>query len=168
METVRKAVTADHTAIVRCIQQWWAEICTPQELRERTMLLPKLFLQHFASTSLVLDRDGAIGAFLVGFHSQDHPDRAYAHFLGVDPALRERGVARELYTNFLTEARRAGRSESHAITTPVNAPSIAMHRSLGFEIVPGDHEVDGVAVHSDYDGPGQHRVCFRKKLEPVD
>jgi hypothetical protein len=38
---------------------------------------------------------------------------------------------------------------------------------MGFAVEPGDREVDGVSVHSDYDGPGQDRVCFRMELEPA-
>jgi N-acetylglutamate synthase-like GNAT family acetyltransferase len=167
VETVRQAETSDHVEIVRCIQEWWGNVCTPEEARERTLLLPKLFLQHFAGTSLIMEHDGRMAAFMVGFHSQDHQERAYAHFLGVDPTLRKRGVGRKLYTMFLDQAARAGRREAYAITTPVNTPSIAMHRSLGFEMMPGDRKVDGVFVHSDYDGPGQDRVCFRKQLDPL-
>jgi hypothetical protein len=31
---------------------------------------------------------------------------------------------------------------------------------MGFEIIAGDHEVDGVPVTTDYDGPGLDRVAF--------
>jgi hypothetical protein len=36
---------------------------------------------------------------------------------------------------------------------------------MGFVLEGGDSEVDGVPVHLDYDGPGQDRVCFYKKID---
>lgn len=54
MQTLRQARTRDHGRIVGCIQDWWGDSRTPQEARELSLLLPRLFLQHFASTSLVL------------------------------------------------------------------------------------------------------------------
>jgi predicted GNAT superfamily acetyltransferase len=103
----------------------------------------------------------------VGFHSADVADEAYIHFVGVDPQLRGAGTARELYTRFFAQAAKAGRGTVRAITSPANTGSIAFHRAMGFDLVPGDREADGVPVHSDYDGPGQDRVCFRRRLDPA-
>ncbi|WP_063807339.1 hypothetical protein [Streptomyces caeruleatus] len=58
----------------------------------------------------------------------------------------------------------AGRQEVRAITSPADTGSIAFHRAMGFDLEEGDREVDGLPVHSDYDGPGQDRVCFHKKI----
>jgi hypothetical protein len=41
---------------------------------------------------------------------------------------------------------------------------MAFHRSLGFEVLPGDGEQNGVAVRLHHAGEGQHRVVFRKLL----
>ncbi len=167
MSTTRPATAGDHRTIVRCVQSWWGDSRTPEAARELSLLLPRLFLEHFARTSLVVEDDTGIRAFLVGFHSADVPDEAYIHFVGVDPQHRGTGAARDLYTRFFAEAAVAGRRLVRAITSPANTGSIAFHRAMGFEIEPGDREVDGIAVHSDYDGPGQHRVCFRRRLEPA-
>ncbi|MEU2791718.1 GNAT family N-acetyltransferase [Streptomyces sp. NPDC007100] len=164
MHDVRRARTADYPTLVECIQQWWGDSRTPEQARELSLLLPRLFLQHFASTSLVLEDETGIRAFLVGFHSADHPHEAYIHFVGVDPKLRKQGVARRLYTAFFERAAAADRSEVRAITSPQNTGSIAFHRAMGFELDAGDREIDGLPTHSDYDGPGQERVAFRKKL----
>lgn len=166
MSSTRQARVEDHRAIVERIQLWWGESRTPEQARELSLLMPRLFLQHFAGTSLVVEDDTGIRAFLVGFHSADVPDEAYIHFVGVDPQYRGTGVARDLYTTFFAQAARAGRRTFRAITGPANTGSIAFHRAMGFEIEPGDREVDGVSVHSDYDGPGQDRVCFRR-LNPA-
>ncbi|MFF0746744.1 GNAT family N-acetyltransferase [Streptomyces sp. NPDC004111] len=164
MQDVRPARTADYPTLVRCVQQWWGDSRTPEQARELSLLLPRLFLQHFAHTSLVLEDENGIRAFLVGFHSADHAHEAYVHFVGVDPELRKRGVARRLYTAFFERAAAAGRTEVRAITSPQNTGSIAFHRALGFEPDTGDRTVDEIPVHSDYDGPGQDRVVFRRKL----
>lgn len=161
MQDPRPARADDHAAIVRHVQAWWNDSRTSEQARELSLLLPRLFLQHFASTSLVLQDETGIRAFLVGFHSQDKPDEAYIHFVGVDPRLRKQGLARTLYNRFLHDAAVAGRREVRAITSPSNAGSIAFHRAMGFELEHGDREIDGLPVHSDYDGPDQHRVCFR-------
>lgn len=128
------------------------------------MLVPRLFLQHFAGTSFVIERDGAFLGFLVGFVSQDHPEQAYIHFVGVDPAQRRGGVARRLYEAFFDIVRQAGCTTVKCVTSPVNTGSVGFHRRMGFSLVPGDHEVDGLPVHSDYDGLGQDRVCFVREL----
>ncbi|TWF74412.1 L-amino acid N-acyltransferase YncA [Pseudonocardia hierapolitana] len=167
MSGVRQARVEDHRAIVERVQSWWADSRTPTQAWELSLLLPKLFLQHFARTSLVVEDDSGIRAFLVGFHSADAADEAYIHFVGVDPQLRGTGTARSLYTTFFAQAAKEGRRTVRAITSPTNTGSIAFHRAMGFTVEPGDREVDGVSVHSDYDGPGQHRVCFRRELEPA-
>ncbi|WP_198961505.1 GNAT family N-acetyltransferase [Pseudonocardia sp. MH-G8] len=153
--------------MVECVQLWWGDSRTPEQARELSLLLPRLFLQHFARTSSVVEDASGIRAFLVGFHSADVADEAYIHFVGVDPRLRGTGTARDLYGRFFAQAAEAGRRTVRAITSPANTGSIAFHRALGFEFVPGDREVDGVPVHGDYDGPGQDRVCFRRLLDPA-
>lgn len=168
MAQVRPARENDHRAIVDSVQAWWGDSRTPEQARELSLLVPRLFLQFFASTSLIREGENGLEAFLVGFHSGDDEVQAYIHFVGVDPELRGRGVARELYTEFFAKAAAAGRREVRAITSPANTGSIAFHRAMGFDLEPGDREVDGAPVTADYDGRGQARVCFRRTLEPRD
>ncbi|MGK4580125.1 N-acetyltransferase family protein [Kitasatospora sp. HPMI-4] len=163
MGDIRQARESDHGALVECVRSWWGESRTPQQARELSSLLPKLFLQHFACTSLVQEGPDGIEGFLVGFHSQDHPDQAYIHFVGVHPEHRGRGVARELYTRFCAGVLAAGRHQVRAITSPANLGSIAFHRAMGFTPDPGDGEVGGVPVQLDQDG--QARVALRLVLE---
>lgn len=162
-ETIRAAVTADHPRLVHAVHEWWGDSRTPEEARELSLLLPKLFLQHFAGTSLVMENGGGLSAFLVGFHSPDHPREAYIHFIGVDPARRRDGLARRLYERFFEMARENGRDRVRAVTSPQNTGSIAFHRALGFELEedPSNREP---TVFEDYDGPGQPRICFLRFL----
>ena len=74
-------------------------------------------------------------------------------------------MGRHLYEHFFTVVSRLGCTEVLSITSPVNKGSIAFHTQMGFEILPGDAEVDGVAVTTNYDGRGGARVLFRRRLE---
>ncbi|MHB1954268.1 MAG: GNAT family N-acetyltransferase, partial [Sulfobacillus sp.] len=125
-----------------------------------------LFFQHFQETSYVVEENGQIIAFLIGFVSQTHPEQAYVHFVGVHPDYRKHGLAKELYDMFLAAVQARGCTEVHAVTSPVNKGSIAFHTKIGFEIEPGDAEIDGVQVKMDYCGRGQSRVRFVRDLVP--
>ena len=127
-------------------------------------LLQRLFFEHFNTTSFVLESEGELHAFLIGFLSQAHPDIAYIHFVGVSPKYRGTGVGRRLYERFFLKVAEHGCQEVRCITSPINSGSIAFHRKLGFELMDGTGLIDGIPVVLDHAGPGQHRVCFRKRL----
>lgn len=164
MVKLRAARESDHPAIISGVHSWWSDSRTPQQSRELAMLLPRLFLQHFASTSLVAYDGEALSGFLVGFYSADDDHDAYIHFAGVDPALRRQGLARRMYATFFDAAAVAGRRRVRAVTSPANRGSIAFHAALGFTTIPGPLEVEGTWVHPDYDGPGQDLVRFTREL----
>lgn len=123
-------------------------------------MLPRLFFEHFRETSFIIEEDDRIAAFLIGFFSQSRPEEAYIHFVGVHPQYRKQGLGRVLYEHFFTVVRQNQRSVVRCVTSPVNAGSIAFHTSMGFEIEPGDSQLEGGAYHTNHDGPGEHRVCF--------
>jgi GNAT superfamily N-acetyltransferase len=155
--TFRHAEPADHAPVVAVVDDWWGG-------RHMADMLPKLFFVHFRPTSFVAEADGRVVAFLVGFRSQTDPAQAYIHFVGVDPAWRAAGLGRALYERFFDAVRALGCSEVHGVTSPVNAGSIAFHRAMGFELLPGDAESNGVPYLRDYDGRGSPRVRLRKTL----
>ncbi|HWQ09185.1 MAG TPA: GNAT family N-acetyltransferase, partial [Holophaga sp.] len=127
---IRNLEPGDYDLVAPVIDAW----CGGRPVRG---LLPRLFFEHFNTTSFAIGPKGTIQAFLVGFQSQSQPGVAYIHFVGVDPALRAQGLARRLYTHFAGTVSRLGCSELHGITSPANVGSIAFHRSMGFELVPG-------------------------------
>ena len=156
----RRPEESDHIRVVEAIPLWWE---MPPEAAP-SGLLPRLFFQHFANTSfLVEDDDGRLAAFLIGFRSAARPQSAYIHFVGVAPELQRQGVAQDLYERFFAMMREQGCTRVEAITGPINRRSQAFHRALGFTLS-GDTEVDGVLAYLDYDGPGQHRVTFTRAL----
>ena len=158
----RRATVDDHARVVAVIPDWWGLPGTESLWR----LLPRLFFQHFADTSTIVDdprAEGGLAAFLIGFRSQSSPDAAYIHFVGVRPDLRGQGLARILYERFFDEMRASGCRRVDAITGPGNRRSQEFHRAMGFTAT-GDTEVDGVRAWRDYDGPGEHRVAFTRPI----
>lgn len=147
----------DYPDIIRVLDDWWGG-------RPMASLLPRLFFQHFADTSFAIEEEGRVLAFLVGFLSQSRPGEAYIHFVGVDPACRGQGFGRVLYERFFAAAKESGANSVHCVTSPVNRGSIAFHRAMGFDLTPGDGEIDGLPVHADYDGHGGSRVVFVKEI----
>jgi ribosomal protein S18 acetylase RimI-like enzyme len=145
--TIRPATPSDYPQLVGVVDEWWGG-------RDMRPLLPRLFLDHFANTSLIAEADGELVGFLVGFHSAARADEAYIHFVGVHPAHRRGGLARRLYERFFEHAQADGRVRVRCVTSPVNEGSVAFHRRLGFE----------AELVEDYDGPGADRVAFVKRL----
>jgi len=149
----RMARPEDYDAIAAVLNDWWGRNILPA--------LPRLFLDHFHRTSLIIDGPDGPGApggplaFLVGILSPSRPPEAYVHFVGVAPALRGLGVARRLYEEFFAMARADGRTVVSAITAPVNATSIAFHRSMGFTVT---------GPVPDYEGPGRDYMLFTRAL----
>ena len=96
----RPARASDYPAIAAVVDDWWG--------RPILGVLPRLFLDHFHHTSLVIDGPGGPLAFLVGILSPADPRQAYVHFVGVAPQARRQGVAELLYTEFFALARAGG------------------------------------------------------------
>ena len=146
---MRAAEPGHYERIVRVLDDWWG--------RPVSSNLPRLFLDHFHSTSLVAEDGDGLAGFLVGLLSPSLPDVAYIHFVGVAPRLRGSGLAQRLYQRFFDLAAADHRTTVRAITSPVNEGSIGFHAALGFTVS------DPVAG---YDGPGIDRVVFERRLPP--
>ncbi len=144
--TIRHAVPPDWELVMAIMVDWWGG----RDLRD---MLPRVFFEHFGSTSLVAEHDDELVGFLVGFVCADHPGEAYVHF-GAD-----------LYGRFFALARRRGCTVVRAVTAPVNAASVAFHRSLGFRVLPGDDEVDGLPVSAAPGPYGEFLVRFERRLD---
>lgn len=157
MGQIRNAKEQDYAKIITVINDWWGG-------RQMSDMLPKLFFVHFQPTSFVVEAEGEIIAFLIGFLSQTNPEEAYIHFVGVHPDRRGDGVGKELYQMFFQEVKKRGCHTVRCITSPVNKGSIHFHGKMGFEVEAGDKVVDGVWVTTNYDGHGNDRVQFVKRI----
>ena len=155
--TIRHVEPSDYQPIISVLNDWWGN-------RNMSDMLPKLFFVHFHNTSFVVESEGKIVGFLIGFLSQTFPDQAYIHFVGVHPDYRRKGLAGNLYRHFIESARKHGCRVVRCVTSPVNKVSIAFHLRMGFSIEPGDILIEGISVAESYDGRGGDRVLFVKLL----
>jgi len=156
--TFRRPIPDDYERVMAVMVDWWGG-------RDLRSMLPRIFFEHFRSTSLVAEFEDELIGFLVGFACADHAGEAYIHFVGVHPAWRTAGLGRDLYRRFFGVARAQGRTVVRAVTAPVNKGSIAFHTALGFVILPGDDEIDGVPVTFDPGPQGDHLVHFELNLD---
>ena len=112
---------------------WWGG-------RDLTALLQELFLEHFTDTCFVVEKDGELVGFLVGFLSQSRADEAYIHFVGVHPDFRKEKIATALYERFFDICKRHGRAVVRGCTSLVNTGSAAFHERMGFHVERGPHK----------------------------
>jgi ribosomal protein S18 acetylase RimI-like enzyme len=144
---IRAATPDDYDSIAAVMDDWWG--------RPVLAILPRLFLVHFHSTSLVAHDERGLAGFLIGFTSPDRPDDAYIHAVSVRPDLRSRRLAADLYERFFALGRLAGRRVVTAVTRSGNAGSVAFHRRMGFTVT---------GPVADYHGPGQDRIVFERPI----
>jgi ribosomal protein S18 acetylase RimI-like enzyme len=154
---IRNALPSDYPPVIAVLNDWWGG-------RNMSNMLPRLFFVHFQETSFISEEDGRIIGFLIGFLSQTYPHEAYIHFVGIHPDHRKEGLGRMLYQRFFEAARNHDRNIVRCVTAPVNQGSIAFHTRMGFQIEPSEAQKEGVAYSLDYDGAGEHRLKFVKKL----
>jgi ribosomal protein S18 acetylase RimI-like enzyme len=143
----RMVTGEDYFKVIDVLNDWWGG-------RQLTHLLPRLFFEHFQTTSFIVEDEGSLVAFLIGFVSQTRPTEAYIHFVGVHPELRQSGLARQLYARFFTTVHKLGCRTVRCITSPVNEGSMSFHKRMGFS----------VSMAADYAGPGQDMVLFAKDI----
>jgi ribosomal protein S18 acetylase RimI-like enzyme len=150
---IRMARPADYDAVAARVDQWWG--------RPVQAALPRLFLDLFYRTSLVVDGPDGPDAFLIGIMSPSDADRAYIHFAGVAPHARQLGLARLLYEEFFRLARADRRVIVTAVTSPANHGSAAFHRAMGFSVT---------GPQTSYNGPGHDLLVFEHSLreQPAD
>jgi ribosomal protein S18 acetylase RimI-like enzyme len=154
---IRPADAVDYDRVIASVDAWWSG-------RQMAAMLPRLFFTHFRPWTSVAERGEDLVGFLAAFQSQADPGQVYCHFIGVDPAHRRAGIGEHLYTRLFADAASHGCREVLAVTSPLNRGSVAFHRRLGFECLPGPAEIDGVPYVPAYDGPGEDRVRFRKPI----
>ncbi|WP_154992569.1 GNAT family N-acetyltransferase [Priestia megaterium] len=142
--TIRLVKGSDYYIISPLINDWWNG-------RQMSDLLPKLFFDHFKNTSFIVEEEGKIIGFLIGFLSQSYSNEAYIHFVGIDPEYRGKGIGKQLYNQFFDVIKQNGRNIVRCVTSPVNKASIAYHTKMGFEI-------------EQRNKPNQDKVLFVKYL----
>ncbi len=158
--TIRNAFPEDHQQIINVIPDWLGR-------RELRASVSKLFLIHFNDTCFIAEKNGRLAGFLIGFFSQARLDEAYIHFVGVDPDKRMKGTARMLYRNFYNVCRDHSRTIVRSCIALENKLSIDFHFKMGFEMEPGDKEIDGIQVIENYLHKKDQLVLYKKVLTPA-
>jgi GNAT superfamily N-acetyltransferase len=144
--TPRPMTKADFDQIVEVIDRWWGGPIS-------TFAHP-IFFYELGDCALVVEEQGEMIGFLLGFIARHDVPTGYVHLVGIHPDYRRRGVGRLLYAAFTGACRDAGSKRMKAITTLGNDGSKAFHLALGWTA----QEVD------DYAGPGRRRIVFTKDL----
>jgi hypothetical protein len=75
--TIRTASPTDYDVVAPLVDAWWGKPILGS--------LPRLFLDLFYRTSLVIDGTSGPAAVLVGILSPSDAETAYIHFVGVAP-----------------------------------------------------------------------------------
>ena len=147
MET-RPLTKTDYDQIVQVIDRWWGG--------PTSALAHPIFFYELGRHARVVEEDGVLVGFLLGFVCSDAPAPVgYVHLVGIHPDHRRRGVGQLLYAAFEADCRRAGCHTLKAITTLGNEGSVRFHQALGWSMVESE----------DYAGPGRLRIVFSKKLD---
>ena len=157
---IRRASEADHAAIAAIVDAWFGG-------RRVRHLVPRAWFRHFGSTSwLASDPGGRPIGFLIGYRSQDRPGEAVVHLVGVHPNRRRHGVGTALLRAFVEDVQPHGASAITALAWPDDPGAIAFFRAAGFtpEGGPGSRNLYGVTAFPDYDGDGEDRVVFVRRL----
>lgn len=155
--TIRNIIPQDHHEVLAVMKDWWGG-------RDLTYALPRLFFDHFNDSSFAIYHQNQIVAFLIGFLSPSKANEGYIHFAGVHPSFRKIGLGSHLYSLFFDFCRSHNRTTITSCTSPVNKGSIQFHIKQGFEIEPGDSEVEGTMVCLNYNRVGDHKVLFKKTI----
>ena len=121
------------------------------------LTMHRLFFDQLGPAGLraaAVSAPGRMLGVLLGFASLAEPELAYIHFVMVDPAARERGIAGALNREFGHRMTTQGCRRVRTLAAPTNGRSLRFHESLGF--------VGTFA--SEFVGPGQDRVVFERSL----
>lgn len=154
---IRNVRESDYDTIITVINEWWGG-------RHMADMLPRLFLKHFNGTSFIIEDSKIIVGFLIGFVSQTYLNQAYIHFIGIKPEYRRKDYGKRLYQEFFKIVKEKGCDTVYLVTSPINKNSIAFHTQIGFDVGEGNTIAEGVTVNTNYDGLGEDRVIFVKKI----
>ncbi|SEP53970.1 GNAT family N-acetyltransferase [Amycolatopsis saalfeldensis] len=118
----------------------------------------------FASTCPVALAGDDVAGAVMAFRSQEDPRDVYVQDVMTHPDHRQQGVSKALIAAVRDQAISWGCSRLYLTSEPDNTAAQATWQALGFVNVPGDRDVDGVSVTSDFKGPGKDRAVYQLDL----
>ncbi|MGH8909471.1 MAG: GNAT family N-acetyltransferase [Egibacteraceae bacterium] len=134
-------------------------------IRVRTYSDYWLYAHLFSSTCPVALIDNMVVGAVIAFRSQDEPDDVYVQDVATHPEYRQRGVARRLLAAIRMTATDWGCARLYLTSEPDNITAHAAWRSMGFVNLPGDRDVAGISVTTDFKGPGKDRAVYQLSLK---
>jgi GNAT superfamily N-acetyltransferase len=142
---MRHVTIADLRVILGELDEFWGG-------RDTAFLHQALYVHEFGETSVLVERDGRIDGYLLGFVGQH--GLGYIHAVAVRREVRGTGLAAGMYRRFEGLALARGARGLKAITSPENLDSRAFHEALGFST----ESVEG------YSPSGGARLVFTRTL----
>ncbi|MFE0023375.1 GNAT family N-acetyltransferase [Amycolatopsis sp. NPDC059021] len=123
-----------------------------------------LYARLFASTCpIALDGDTLTGA-IMAFRSQEDPADVYVQDVMIHPEHRRRGITTALLDVVRTRAAEWGCARLYLTSEPDNIAAHATWTKLGFTNIPGDRDINGVSVITDFKGPGKTRAVYELSI----
>jgi len=133
-------------------------------IRPRTYSDYWAYATLFASTCPVALAGDDVAGAVMAFRSQEDPRDVYVQDVMTHPDHRQQGVSKALIGAVRDRAISWGCTRLYLTSEPDNVAAQATWRALGFVNVPGDRDVDGVSVISDFKGPGKDRAVYQLDL----
>lgn len=147
---VRAPQVADAAAI-------WKLLPAIGNLERNSAYAYLLLCSHFAGTSLVAERDGAIAGFVLAYRPPNDPSSLFVWQVGVAPAARGGGLGTLMLDGVLARPACEGVTHLTATVSPDNLASLALfrgyarRRGVACEIGPGFPAPLFPAPHPDED-----------------
>jgi ribosomal protein S18 acetylase RimI-like enzyme len=121
------------------------------------------FKQFHGKTSFAADVDGLLVGGIIACIDASQPSRLYIDQVAVHASFRGKGIVQRLFQAAEAKAKELGCTTAWLSTDPKN-PAVRAWPRLGYENCPGDLSHDGVAIQSNFKGPGKDRALFQKAL----
>lgn len=117
-----------------------------------------LMADHFRSTCVVAERDGALVGLVIGYRPPSEPSALFVWQVGVDPSMRGQGLGRTLLNAFVQTP--GGRSARSLLATvaPSNGASNKLFAAFAREIRSQVVVTEGYG--SELFPPGHERECL--------
>ena len=121
----------------KTLENKWEDL--PQEWKDNLgASSPKHYRPYLDSgLSFVAEEDGEIYGFIFAqmlHHIADVTNLVWIENMGVDPIVRRNEIGFRLLRETLRAGREAGAEVAHSMIQPDNAPSIMLHKKIGFFI----------------------------------